>query len=241
MSTSRRAARSARRPRLPASAAMALLLVGALSGCGTHLSPGAAATINGDAISQNHVDEVVLAACAYTAANAQAGGQPAGETSLANLRATITQALVQFDLADRAAAAMKLNVTAAEVSAAAAQNQLPSGLSDTDADVLRGFFQDFSRSSDQVKLIGAHLTDPSITTMQQVTTDKSAAATTYLETYASKQDVTVNPAYGVWTGSAVKGTSGSLSDPVSDVAVAGEAAASDPQADASALPASQVC
>ncbi|MBA2559326.1 MAG: SurA N-terminal domain-containing protein [Propionibacteriales bacterium] len=226
----------------PVGALLAVALgLSAVSGCGTRLTPGVAATINETTISQDRVDSVVQAACEYTAANAAAGGQAGAPVSLANLRSTITQALIQFAVTDEAATAMGLSVSEAAISAGAEQNTIPESLDDDADHTLKGFFEEFARSSAQGQLIGAHLSDPSITTFDEVTADKSAQASSYLKTFVAKQDITVNPAYGRWTGSAVVGGSGSLSDPVSDIAKASQAAASDPQASTSDLPASQVC
>ncbi len=221
-------------------AAAALLSLTAVSGCGSHLTPGVAATINGDTISQDSVDSVVEAACAYTAASAQTGAAPQPPISLANLRSTITQSLIQFEVTDDAATQMGLSVSPAVIATGATQQPIPAGLDDTDADVIKGFFADFAKSSAQIQLIGAHLADPSITTYEQVTLDKSAQGKKYVTTYAADQDVTVNPAYGSWNGSAVAGGSGSLSDPVSDSAKASAAGAAD-GANTSSLPSSQVC
>jgi hypothetical protein len=222
-------------------AAIAITLLGmvGLSGCSTHLSPGVAATINGDAISQDHVDSVVKAACAYTAASA--GNSAPKPVSLANLRSSITGALIQFAVIDRAATSMDLSVDQSTIASSAARNQIPPGLSSTDKAALKGFFYDVGKSSAQTQLIGAHLADPSVTTTAQVHSDQSKRASKYLTSYVAKQDVRVNPAYGEWNGKTVVGGSGSLSDPVSALAKASETAASDPQADASDLPPSQVC
>jgi hypothetical protein len=212
----------------------------ALSGCSTHLSPGVAATINGEAIQQDQVDSVVHAACAYTAATAGSDRAPT-PISLANLRATITAALVQFAVIDRAATAMKLTVDQATIVENASQNSIPPGLSKADTTALKGFFDAIGKSTAQTQLIGAHLADPSVTSMSQVKNDNTQQASTYLSTYVGKQDVRINPAYGRWNGKTVVGGSGSLSDPVSASAKASQIAASDSQANTSALPSSQVC
>jgi hypothetical protein len=127
------------------------------------------------------------------------------------------------------------------IAASAARNQIPPGLSSTDKAALKEFFYDVGKSSAQTQLIGAHLADPSVTTTAQVNSDQSKRASKYLTSYVAKQDVRVNPAYGEWNGKTVVGGSGSLSDPVSALAKASETAASDPQADTSDLPPSQVC
>jgi hypothetical protein len=216
------------------------MALAALSGCSTNLSPGVAATIDGQAIQQDQVDSVVKAACAYTAASA-GGDRAPTPVSLANLRATITAALVQFTVIDRAASAMKLTVDQATIAENASQNSIPPGLSKADTAALKGFFDAVGKSTAETQLIGAHLADPSITTFSQVNDDQTARASSYLAKYVTKQDVRVNPAYGRWNGKTVVGGSGSLSDPVSTAAKDSQIAASDSQANTADLPSSQVC
>jgi SurA N-terminal domain len=237
------ASRGRRRGRKRWTAAVVLLALtglSALSGCSSNLTPGVAATINGQAIQQDEVDSVVSAACAYTAASA--GSQSAApRASLANLRATITAALVQFALIDRAAAAMKLTVDQAAIAQNASQNSIPSGLSKADTAALKSFFDAVGKSTAETQLIGAHLADPSITTSSQVQSDQTAQASSYLAKYVTKQEVRINPAYGRWNGKTVVGGSGSLSDPVSAAAKDSQEAATNSKANTSDLPASQVC
>jgi hypothetical protein len=218
---------------------VALLSVLSISACSTGFNPGAAATVNGTAVSQSDVDDVVSAACAYTAAVANGGtAQP---TALANLRLSITQAMIQFTLTDEVTRAMGLNVSQAAVSAASAQSGVPSGLSSADATALKGFFTDYATSTAQTQLIGSHLADPSVMTSDQVKGDNTKLAGTYLTTYAAKQDITVNPAYGRWNGASVVGGGGSLSDAVSTSAKDSLVAATSAQANTSDLLPVQVC
>lgn len=242
MRSTRRIDRRSASPRRVAAVAAALLALTAVSGCGsTRFTPGAAATVNGEAISQDRVNSIVSAACAYTVANAEASGQPPAPVSLANLRASITQAVVQFALTDRAAQERDITVTDAVIAEATAANPVPDELDEKDKAALEGFFEEFGRSNAQLRIIGANLADPSVTTLDEVTEDRTQQASKYLESYTRKQDVTINPAYGEWTGDTVTGGSGSLSDPVSRVAKASQTAAESPGADTAELPASQVC
>jgi hypothetical protein len=239
--TARRGRRRARRlPRVAAAIVFALVGLGAMSGCTSHLTPGVAATINGDAISEQHVDSIVQAACAYNTATAGADRAPT-PVSLANLRSTITGAVVQFEVIDRAASAMNLTVDQATIVANSSQNQIPAGLNATDKAALKGFFYDIGKSTAETQVIGAHLADPTVTDIKQVHGDNTKQAATYLASYVHKQDIRVNPAYGQWTGSQVVGGSGSLSDPVSTLAKAAETAASSSQANTADLPSTQVC
>jgi hypothetical protein len=237
--TARRGRRSSH-VRTVAAVVLALIGLGAVSGCSTNLSPGVAATIDGQSIQQSRVDSVVHAACSYTAATAS-GSQAPAPISLANLRATIMAALIQFAVIDRVASTMRLSVDQATINQNASQNSIPPGLSKSDSSALKGFFYQIGKSTAQTQLIGAHLVDPSVTTMSQVNNDDTKQATAYLTKYITKQDIRVNPAYGRWNGSTVIGGSGSLSEPVSTIAKDSQIAAASSQANTSDLPASQVC
>ncbi len=217
----------------------ALMGLTALSGCSNGFNPGAAATVDGTVISTDTVDSIVSGACAYTDASSSSGA--ATPTSLANLRLTITQAMIQFALTGEVTKAMHLSVSQAAIAKAGAGNTIPAGLSAADTAALKTFFDDYATSTGQLQLIGAHLADKSVTTSAQVTSDQSAKAQTYLATYSTKQDVSVNPAYGHWNGSTVGGGSGSLSNAVSASAKDSLDAETNPQADTSKLLATQVC
>jgi hypothetical protein len=217
----------------------ALLSLTAISGCGTGFSPGSAATINGTTISQDQVDSIVSGACAFTAASSD-GSTGTTPTSLASLRATVTQALIQFNVTDAVTKAMKLSVSQAAITQAI-PNQVPSGLGKADTAALKSFFYDYAKSSSQAQLIGAHLVDSSITTSEQVEKNESSVASTYLGKYAAKQDITVNPAYGRWNGASVVGGSSSLSDAVSSSAKDSLAAATSSKGDTTGLLSTQVC
>lgn len=92
--------------------ALATLL---LTGCGTGIRPGAAAVVNGHVISQDEVDELVLAACDYSKAVRleQGGAEPA--QSMADLRSRLALALIQFEITNAAAAQLGLSVSEAKI------------------------------------------------------------------------------------------------------------------------------
>jgi hypothetical protein len=225
------------RGRVAGTVALTLLGLTSVAGCGGGIAPGRAATVDGQSISQDSVDSVVSAACAYTSASG-GGSTP---TSLANLRASITQAEIQYLLTDRLTDDMGLSVSQASIATIQNQTSIPKSLSADDVASLTSFFYAYAKSTSELQLLGAHLTDPSVTASAQVKGDKSSVAVKYLIGYAEKQDISVNPAYGQWTGSQVLGGSGSLSDAVSSNAKDSAKAASDAQADASGLLSTQVC
>lgn len=215
-------------------AGMATLL---LTGCGTGIRPGAAAVVNGHVISQDEVDELVLAACDYSKAVRleQGGAEPT--QSMATLRSSLAEALIQFEITNAAAAQLGLSVSDAKVAELTSANPMPPGLSRSSRDLLEEFFYKASRAQLQQAVVGAHLRDPEVTTADAVTPADLEAATKYLDSFASKQDVSVNPSYGEWDGSALVDVSGSLSDPVSTTPTPADSAA-DP---VEGLPPSQVC
>lgn len=209
-----------------------------LAGCGIDIHPGAAAVVNGHVISQSQVDDLVLAACDYSrAVRAEQGGAEPTQ-SMGNLRTSLAGALIQFEITDEAASQLGLSVSEAKISELTSANPMPAGLSGESRDLLEGFFHDASRAQLQQAVLGAHLSDPKVTTADDVTPANVDAGMRYLDSFAAKQDVTVDPSYGSWDGSALVSSSGSLSDPVSTT----PAARPNPSPDAVAdLPPSQVC
>lgn len=218
---------------------LAVATVFAVAGCGTDIHPGAAAVVNGHVISQGEVDDLVLAACEYSeSVRLGQGGAEPGQ-SMATLRSSLAEALIQFEIIDEAASQLGLSVSDAKIAELTSANSLPPGLSDESRDLLDDFFYSASRAQLQQAVVGAHLRDPKITTADAITPEDIEAATKYVDKFASEQDVTVNPAYGSWDGSTLVGDSGSLSDAVSTTpAAAAQSAVADAVED---LPPSQVC
>ncbi len=218
---------------------LAMAVVFALAGCGTNIHPGTAAVVNGHVISQGEVDDLVLAACEYSkAVRLQQGGAEPGQ-SMATLRSSFVEALIQFELTDEAVSQLELSVSDAGIAELTAANTMPPGLTEESQGLLEGFFFNASRARLQQAVVGAHLRDPKVVTAEDVIPEDIDAATKYLDKFATNQDVAVNPSYGSWDGSTLVHTSGSLSDAVSTTPpAAGPGAAPDPVKD---LPPSQVC
>ncbi len=217
-------------------AAVALLTV---SGCGANLHPGVAATVNGSAISQSQVDDLVGAACSYIEINNQATAQPT-TLAVSDLRSTILGSLISSNLVGKAADDLGLTILPKTVQQLD-NTVLPEGLRDSDTDLLTEFFHNAAQAQIDQATIGAHLKDPSVTDSSQVTTADTQGSVDFMTKFLKAQDVTVNPAYGSWDGGRVSSTSGSLSDSVSEVAKAADARTASGQSDVSSLPASQVC
>lgn len=209
-----------------------------LTGCGADIHPGSAAVVNGEAISQNTVDDLVLAACDYSKAVRleQGGAEPS--QSMASLRSALAGALIQFRITDLAASELGVSVSEAKISEVTSGGTMPPGLDSESRELLDGYFYDAARAQLQQAAVGAHLADPEVTTADNVSPDNVTAATDYLNKYAARQDVSVDPSYGSWNGSELVSGSGSLSDPVSTTPAAVAGAQADAVAD---LPPSQVC
>ncbi len=229
--------------RLAGLVGLAAVAAMALTSCGAELQPGTAASIGDTRIAQADVDDLVVAACAFSAADREAQGSGEGPTaSIAFLRTTITQQLIQTELSEMVAAERGLTVNDSTVTALAAGSELPAGMDDDDAELIGDFFEDRARSLLQQAVIGANERDESVTVADESLTQQDVdAAQEVLAEAAADEGVEVNPAYGSWDGSAVVPSSGSLSDPVSETARAAFEGLSGDAAALADLPASQVC
>jgi hypothetical protein len=216
-------------------AAVSALLVVALTACGANFHPGEAAIVNGQGISASSIDNLVLAACDYSeqARLSQGGAEPT--QSMANLRFSITQALIHFVITNEAASRLGLTVSDAKIASVAGSTSVPEGVSPTSRSLITKFFSDAAKAQLQQAAIGAHLRDPKVTTADAVTKKDLQAAAPYLDKFATQQHVVVDPSFGKWNGTALVQASGSLSDPVSAAAGSSSATA------VKDLPPSQVC
>ncbi|HET7172725.1 MAG TPA: hypothetical protein VFI30_00420 [Nocardioidaceae bacterium] len=215
-------------------------VVSAVAGCGVGFHPGAAAVVDGTTITEGHVDNLVLAACEFTRLDRIAQGGNSPSTSVAALRSAIANSLIQFELDGRAASALGLTVHQAAMSQLASSINLPGGLDSSAAQLLRQYFTASARAQLQEAAIGAHLKNPKVTSADQATPAEEQASRGYLDNYARRQNVAVNPSYGKWNGTQIVRASGSLSDPVSSAALAWkQAAAADTPPPGT--PASELC
>lgn len=228
---------SLRSRRVLAALATAAVGVLVLSSCDSQVHPGAAAVVDGTRIEQSDVDDTANALCNLLLANP--GSEQSSSPTFADLRSSLTDFEIQVMTADSVAEAQGLTIYPADVDAIASQLSLPDGLSADDVDTLQSYVDDISRLWVTSATINAHADDASVTSSTDQTVDPNApppvpvAVTQQLE----EQDVSVNPMYGVWDGSAVTSGSGSLSAPVS-----APPSAANPDADTSAdRPPSQVC
>lgn len=213
-------------------AAIAVVL---LSGCGPNFHPGVAAVADGELIQASQVDNLVLAACAYSAQNRISQGGTLPTQSTANLRLAITQALIQFKLIDVAAHRLGVTVSPARIAQLVNASPIPAGITGADRQLLSQFLRESAQAKLQQAVIGAHLRNPKVTSDANVSETDLRYAQGYLQKFYKKQSVVVDPSYGKWTGSKLVPSSGSLSYPVSTP----RPGTSTP--DLQSLPASQVC
>ncbi len=180
----------------------------------------------------------MLVACDYSqqVRLSQGGAVPAQST--ANLRANLIQALIQFALTDRAASQLGVTASDARIAQVAASAKMPDGVSSTTRGLLTQYFHDSARAQLLQAAIGAHLRDPKITTADAVSPNDITAARPYLDKFAAKQSVTVDPSFGRWNGTRVVNTSGSLSVPAT---VTPTPSGSSSATAVKNLPQSQVC
>jgi hypothetical protein len=192
----------------------------ALTGCSTDLNPGTAATVDDTRISQSDVDDLVSATCSYSEAlRLEQGAGTDATQSVANLRSYFTQQKVDFEITSDAVEELGLTVHDSTVTALAASNPMPEKLDSHDQELMEGYFEDQARSLLEQAVIGAHQQDSSVTVADDtLTQDDVDAAQDYLNEYRQQYDVEVNPAYGIWRNGTVVPASGSLSDPVSQLA-----------------------
>lgn len=220
-------------------AGLALVAVVGVSGCTFH--PGSAAVVNGTAISQSTVDDLVLAACDFTALVARKNPGSSQGMSVSYFKHLFTQDLISFEITGKAAREMHLSVSPAAIAKITTQQTFPAGISADDRGRLSEFFAGSARSQLQQAVIGAHLKDSSVTTADNVTPADLAAANAFMAAYTRKQSVQVNPAYGSWDGHRVGDTDGSLSAPESAVAGTWLRLRQNNASGVTGLPPNQVC
>ena len=208
----------------------------ALTGCSVH--PGAAAVVGSDRISQDRVDEVAAALCA---ANAPSAAQP-GAPALASrgARQGALQVLLDSELSRQFGEREGAEPSNRKVSAALAANaQSIASLPETHRDAFRAALKEYAEG--QLVLIDIGRASLESQGETDVSDDEAIAEGSRLRAaYVASIDVEVDPRYGTFDDGSLQPSSGSLSVPASDGAVAG--ASSEPAAGwVAALPASQKC
>jgi hypothetical protein len=200
-----------RLPRTAAALVGAAVLV--LSACSTDLHPGNAAVVDGTAISQGQIDDLVSAGCAYETEMGKVDRQTYPVLSISDLRTNFANVLIRDQLARDAADKIgDLHVSQDQVAKFASNNTIPTTLDEPEKARITEFFRKSAETELLVALIGAHLKDDSVTDASHVQQADLDAGNKYLATYSNKADVSVNPSLGSWTGSKIEAGTGSLSE-----------------------------
>jgi hypothetical protein len=227
---------SARRRRRGVAAAAVPLLSAALllSSCGGN-APGVAATVAGDRITDEKVDEFAQVLCSL-------GGLPGGDsgTPTRTARNSSLQILIGNELAADIADVDNVDkegVALTVESLNAGRETVPEDVRDTFDEVV----QEFAAAQQAILELGRESLEEGGGDPAAINEEAAFAECDRLRSeYAAKADIEVDPRFGTVVDGVVKPADGSLSVPVSDLAVQG--AAEQGEGDlASLLPATQKC
>ncbi len=215
------------RSRLLATAAVAGLV---LAGCGG-ITPGAAATVDGEAIPLSRVDEMARAFCAADLAAARLQDQPPQAQGTADYRNRVLATLVNARVAQEAVDDLGVDVPDSAAQGDLSQfDDLFAELSEDEATALRDYIEVFGVLDASTQAIGREEGGPKAADSPEAA---AAAGQDFLREQAKKSDIELDPRFGDFTDGQVVAGSGSLSVPASGQ---GEDAAPAPDA-----PASQSC
>lgn len=223
-----------RRGRAAASVA-ALSAALLLSSCGGN-APGVAATVAGDPITDQKVDEFAQVLCSL-------GGLPGGEggTPTRTARFSSLQILIANELADDIAdveSVDKSGVALTVESLNAGRDTIPADVRDTFDEVV----QEFATAQQAILELGRESLEENGQGEDAAANDEAAFAEgdRLRSEYAAEADIEVDPRFGAVEDGVVTPADGSLSVPVSELAVQG-AAEQVEDGFVSALPATQKC
>lgn len=219
-----------RRTALPAAAAAAALL---LSSCG-QTAPGVAASVDGERITDEQVDEFARVLCAIGGVAAVEGGAPTKSARFAALQILMANELTD-DIADVD------DVPSQQVSAIL-EGMAPARelLSGDEQETFDEVAAEFARAQAAIVELGRASLEEGGQPGDIPDQAAFAEGQRLLSEHAQATDVEVDPRFGEIVDGALQPSSGSLSVPVSDVAVAGSAAEPGEEL-ATLLPASQKC
>ncbi len=212
-------------------AAAALLL----SSCGSTGAPGVAAEVAGDRITDDQVDEFAKVLCALGGSSGSTSGSPTSEVRYRSLEILLSNELAE-DIADLEGVD-RASVDAAVEQVNATRDMVPEGLRQTFDEVAATF----SRAQNAIIDLGRESLVEQGQDPEQITPDAAYAEGERLrQEYAQSADVSIDPRFGTLVEGVLKPSDGSLSVPVSEIAV--QAAAEEPSEElADLLPASQKC
>jgi hypothetical protein len=223
-------ARRGRRGAAVAAVSAALLL----SSCGGN-APGVAATVEGDRITDEKVDEFAQVLCSL-------GGLPGGEsgTPTRTARFSSLQILVANELADDIADVDDVDqagVALTVESLNAGRETVPEEVRDTFDEVV----QEFAVAQQAILELGRESLEEGEGDAAAINEEAAFAEGDRLRAeYAAEADIEVDPRFGTVEDGVVKPADGSLSVPVSELAVQGSAEQVE-DGFATLLPATQKC
>jgi hypothetical protein len=213
-----------------AAPAAALLL---LSACGG-TAPGVAAEIDGDRITDEQVDEFAEVLCAIGGVSGGEAGTPTRSARFASLQILMTNELTS-DVAD-------VDQVDQQQVKAILEGLTPAreGLSDRLRDTFDEVARDFARSQAATVELGRESLQDAGQSGQIPDDIAFAEGQRLLTEHAEQADIEVDPRFGEVVDGALQPGSGSLSVPVSELAVQGSGAEAGDGL-AGLLPASQKC
>ena len=216
--------------RSAATAAAALLL---LASCG-ETAPGVAADIDGDRITDEQVDAFAEVLCAIGGVSGGEAGTPTRSARFASLQILMANELTR-DIADVESVSPEQVSTILQGMAPARE-----GLSEGQLETFDEVAREFARSQTAIVELGRQSLEEA-GQQGEITDDVAYAEGQRLLTeHAEQADIAVDPRFGEVVDGALQPGSGSLSVPVSELAVQGSAAEAGDRL-ASLLPASQKC
>ncbi len=217
-------------------AGLALVAGLALTGCGD-VTPGAAATVDGEAIALDHVDELARSFCVAEMSYADYTETEWQPLPTSYYRDNVLGVLINEELATQAADELGLDVPASLAQPPDNEDldAIFERLTGDDDAAFRDYLAVLGRLQALYLVIGQDQGGEQAGAGQEAT----AAGQAYIAEYAAEQDVDLDPRFGEFTGGQVIGGSGSLSVPLEPVETTPPAQGA-PQ-DVSGLPDSQIC
>lgn len=213
-----------------AGAVAAVLL---LSSCGG-TAPGVAAQVEGDRITDEQVDDFAEVLCAIGGVAGTESGVPMKSARFGSLQILMANELTA-DIADVDAVPAQSVATILEGMSAAREE-----LSEDQQETFDEVAEEFARSQTAVVELGRDSLEAAGRPTDVPDEEAYAEGQRLLSEYAAEADIEVDPRYGEVVDGALQPSSGSLSVPVSDLAVQGASPEVGEEL-VSGLPATQKC
>ena len=208
--------------RLGTSAAVTALAL--LTGCGQE-APGVAASVDGEQITMEQVDEYASAVCTYSAVNAEVAGQPAEPVSGRDLRGYALDLLVQQALLEGVAERLAVSVppSASSQGVDAQTEEVIAAMPSDEGAAIEEIISISQRNAALQRAIGGKLAAEEGGAGSQAKAERLAASAVAAE--ASAADIEVDPRLS--EAYAARADARGLEAPAQDSLLAVEAAAED--------------